>query len=63
VAESGQRGARGCNADCEGDVDRTGCDVVAVNESCEVALVPGSSEENDWLRKSVEEEDPGPACE
>jgi hypothetical protein len=62
VVDSGQRGARGCNGDCEGDVVGMGCGAVASNVSCG-ALAPGLSEVMTWLRKSVEGEDPEPVCD
>jgi hypothetical protein len=63
-----QRGARGCNTDCEGDGAETCCSgAAAANESCGVwaedvvALLLGLSAGKDWLRKSAEGEEPEPA--
>lgn len=61
VVDSGQRGARGCNGDCEGDVVEIRCGAVASNGSCG-ELGPGLSEMT-WLRKSVEAEDPESVCD
>ena len=50
--DSGQRGARVCNGDCDGDVLELGCGAVTSNESCG-ALGPGSNDVMTWWRKPV----------
>lgn len=67
VVQAGQRGVSGRNDDLEGDGSETCCRA-EVDESCGVwteelvALLLGSREEYDWLRKSVEGEELEPVC-
>jgi hypothetical protein len=61
VVQTGQRGARGCKEGLEADGSETDESCVVWPEEL-VALLLGSREEKDSLRKSVEGEELEPVC-